>query len=97
MNNLSRYVSLFATVAIARVTIAQLGVVFPKTMGSPAEATSWIVLILVGFAALAASLSIWKETSGKLSANDFIGVAGLVAGAVVLDLALKRIGVWLAA
>ena len=97
MNHLSRYISLFSAVAIARITIAQLGVVFPKTIGPPAEATSWIVLILVGFAALMVSLSIWQETPGKLSAGDFIGVGGLVAGVVVLDLVLKGIGLWLAA
>ena len=97
MNHLPRYMSLFATVAIARITIAQLGIVFPKTMGPPAEAMSWIVLILIVFTALWCSLSLWQEAPTSLSAEDFVGIAGLVAGAVVLDLVLKEIGVWLAA
>lgn len=97
MSNFPRYMSLFATVAIARVTIAQLGVVFPKTMGPPAEAMSWIILILIGFTALWGALSLWQEASRSLSAEDFVGIAGLVAGAVVLDLVFKGIGVWLAA
>ena len=92
----SRYFWIACTVAIARITIAQLGVVFPVTMGPPAEVTSLIVLLTVGIYALIGIVRIWQETP-KLKAGDFSGIAGIAAAVIVLDIALRGLGIWLSA
>jgi uncharacterized membrane protein len=92
----SRYFWIASTVAIFRITIAQLGVVFPVTMEPPAEATSLIVLLIVGIYALIGIIRIWQETP-KLKAGDLSGIAGIAAAVIVLDIALRGLEIWLGA
>lgn len=79
---------------VGYLTVKQFGYVFPALFG-PAQAISVMVLVALIVAVIVGAIAIWQEV-GKPKSEDFIGLALLTVGAMILLFGVEGLALWLA-